>query len=80
MRTTPRLMTDGERLAALAAWLDHASRWLEREVRDSRACPAADGGEEGVDPGQRVEAVTFLTAELDVVVDGLRRATGRQSW
>ena len=74
MRTTPRLMTDGERLAALAAWLDHASRWLEREVQDSRAVRPADDEEEA-DPEQRVETVTFLTAELDAMVDGLRRTT-----
>ncbi len=74
MRATPRL-TDGERMTALAAWLDHASQWLEREVRDSRA--RQPGGKEGeeVDPEQRVETVMFLTAELDAMVDGLRRAT-----
>ncbi len=73
MGTTPRPMTDGDRLATLAAWLDHASRWLEREVRDSRAARPAD--DDDADPGQRVEAVTFLAAELDAMVDGLRCAT-----
>ena len=71
MRATPR-PTDGDRLTALAAWLDHASRWLEREVRDSRAGqPVSDDA----DPEQRVETVTFLTTELDAAVEGLRRAT-----
>ena len=72
MRATPRRPTDGDRLTALAAWLDHASRWLEREVRDSRAGrPVSDDA----DPEQRVETVAFLTAELDAAVEGLRRAT-----
>jgi hypothetical protein len=71
LRATPQL-TDGERLTALAVWLDHASRWLEREVRDSRAARAA---EDETDPEQRVETVMFLTAELNAMVDGLRRAT-----
>ena len=77
MRATPR-PTDGDRQTALAVWLDHASRWLEREVRDSRraAVPPADAdADPDTDPGQRVETVTFLTAELDAAVEGLRRAT-----
>jgi hypothetical protein len=74
LRATPRL-ADGERLTALAAWLDHASRWLEREVSDSRARQPGDKEGEEVDPEQRVETVMFLTAELDAMVDGLRRAT-----
>jgi hypothetical protein len=71
LRATPRL-TDGERLTALAAWLDHASQWMEREVRDSRAARPV---EDEADPEQRVETVLFLTAELDAMVDGLRCAT-----
>jgi hypothetical protein len=75
LRATPRL-TDGERLTALAGWLDHASCWLEQEVRDSRAYrPVPIGGQEEVDPEQRVETVTFLAAELDAMIDGLRQAT-----
>ena len=77
MRATPR-PADGDRLTALAVWLDHASRWLEREVRDSRraASPPADADADAdADPEQRVETVTFLTTELDAAVEGLRRAT-----
>jgi hypothetical protein len=73
LKATSRLMTDGERLTALAAWLDHASRWLEREVRDSRAGRPVE--DEKADPEQRVETVLFLTTELDAMVDGLRRTT-----
>ena len=73
MRSTAR-PTDGDHLTALAAWLDHASRWLEREVHDSRRAAGSPTGDDA-DPEQRVETVTFLTAELDAAVDGLRRAT-----
>jgi hypothetical protein len=65
-------LNDDERLTALAAWLDHASRWLEREVRDSRATQPAD---DEADPEHRVESVMFLSAELDAMAEGLRRAT-----
>jgi hypothetical protein len=75
MRATPR-PTDGDRLAALAVWLDHASRWLEREVGDSRrAADSPTDADADADAEQRVETVTFLTAELDAAVEGLRRAT-----
>ena len=73
MRSTAR-PTDGDHLTALAAWLDQASRWLEREVHDSRRTTGSPAGDDA-DPEQRVETVTFLTAELDATVEGLRRAT-----
>jgi hypothetical protein len=73
LRSTAR-PTDGDHLTALAAWLDHASRWLEREVHDSRRAAGSPTGDDA-DPEQRVETVTFLTAELDAAVEGLRRAT-----
>jgi hypothetical protein len=73
LRSTAR-PKDSDRLATLAVWLDHASRWLEQEVRDSR-CAAGLPADDDADPEQRVETVTFLTAELDVAVEGLRRAT-----
>jgi hypothetical protein len=58
-------------LRVISEWLDHASRWLEDEVRDNRQRDLVDGVSNSE---QVVETLTFLRPELDRMVTGLRRA------
>jgi hypothetical protein len=70
------MMTDqhahSERLADLAEWLAYASQWLEVEVQESRTMRPADCS---FPPEQRIENVAFISAELDAMVVGCRRAS-----
>ena len=65
-------LIENAQLRVIAEWLDRASRWLEEEVRDNRACDLVEGVSNS---GQVVETLTFLRPELDRMVTGFRRAT-----
>jgi hypothetical protein len=70
VRPNSRLIENAQ-LRVIAEWLDHASRWLEDEVRDNRERDLAEGQSNS---GQVVEILTFLRPELDRMVAGFRRA------
>jgi hypothetical protein len=63
---------DAEHLSALAEWFVYASGWLEGEIEESRVTRPADTS---FPPEQRIESVVFISAELDAMVMGFRRAS-----
>jgi hypothetical protein len=64
--------SDTEHLATLAEWMAHANQWLEGEVEESRTAKPVDTT---FSPEQRIEDVAFISAELDAILTGFRRAT-----
>lgn len=64
--------SDTEHLATLAEWMAHANQWLEGEVEESRTAKPVDAT---FSPEQRIEDVAFISAELDAILTGFRRAT-----
>ncbi len=50
----------------------YASRWLEGEIEESRVTRPADTS---FPPEQRIETMSFISAELDAMVMGFRRAS-----
>jgi hypothetical protein len=64
--------TDNEHLADLAEWFAYAGLWLEGEIAESRTMRPADTS---FPPEQWIEKVAFISAELDAMVVGFRRAS-----
>jgi hypothetical protein len=61
-----------EHLADLVEWFAQASHWFEGEIAESRTMRPVDTS---FPPEQRIEKVAFVSAELDAMVVGFRRAS-----